>query len=398
MTPAGTLTTFYSFCAQSNCADGTSPVAGLVLGVDGNFYGVAESGGANYSGTVFQLTPSGTLTTLYTFCSQANCADGEYPLAKLIQGTDENFYGATEFGGSGTACEFGVGCGTIFKITPSGTLTTLYNFNGSDGSLPYGALIQAFDGNFYGTTYLGGANNDGTIFKMTPAGTLTALYSFAGADGARPVASLVQASDGNFYGITSEGGAHGEGILFKITPAGLLTTLHSFSRTAGDYPIGALVRATDGNVYGTTAEGGDNGYGTIFKISAEDEFPTVYSFSSIDGFGNSGLVQATNGSLYGTTYPDSSANEGTVFSLSIGLGPFVGTVPSSGTIGETIQILGTDLTGATSVTFNGIASTFTVESKTLISATVPPGATTGVLKVTTSAKTLKSNVIFQIRP
>lgn len=365
---------------------------------DGNYYGVAESGGVNYSGTVFQLTPGGTLTVLYTFCSQTNCADGEYPLAKLIQGTDENFYGATEFGGSGTACEFGVGCGTIFKITPSGTLTTLYNFNGSDGSLPYGALIQAFDGNFYGTTYLGGANNDGTIFKMTPAGTLTTLYSFAGADGARPVASLLQAKNGSFFGISSEGGSHGEGTLFTITPAGLLTTLHGFSRAGGDYPIGALVQASDGSVYGTTAQGGASGFGTIFNISAEGAFPAVYSFSSIDGFGNSGLVQATNGSLYGTTYPDSSANEGTVFSLSIGLGPFVETVPSSGTIGETIQILGTDLTGATSVTFNGIASTFTVGSKTLISATVPPDATTGVVKVTTSAKTLKSNVIFQIRP
>jgi uncharacterized repeat protein (TIGR03803 family) len=312
MTPAGALNTFYSFCAQANCTDGTFPVAGLALGTDGNFYGVTESGGANFAGTVFQMTPTGTLTTLYNFCSQANCADGEYPLATLIQATDGNFYGTTEFGGAGTACNFGGGCGTVFKITPGGTLTVLYSFNGNDGSLPDGALIQGTDGNFYGTTYLGGANNDGTVFQMTPAGALTTLYNFDGADGARPAAGLVQAKEGNFYATTSEGGAKGYGTVFRITPGGTLTTLHSFNRTGGSYPISALIQATDGNLYGTTGDGA-NGYGTIFKITLGGRFTTGHRFNSTDGFGNSGLVQATNGTFYGTTYPDSSANNGTIF-------------------------------------------------------------------------------------
>jgi uncharacterized repeat protein (TIGR03803 family) len=396
MTPAGALNTFYSFCAQANCADGAYPSAGLVLGTDGNFYGVAGVG-ANYSGMVFQLTPTGTLTTLYNFCSQANCADGESPFAGLMQGTDGNFYGTTQLGGTGTACVFGVGCGTVFKITPSGTLTTLYSFNGPDGSFPDGTLIQASDGNFYGTTYLGGANNDGTVFQMTPAGTLTTLHNFDGTDGARPAAGLIQASDGNFYGLTSEGGAHGLGTLFRITPVGALSTLLSFRRAVGEYPIGALVQATDGGLYGTTAQGGANGYGTIFKINHKG-FSTVYSFGAADGFGNSGLFEATNGTFYGTAATNNPNNQGTVFSLAVGLGPFVETVPTSGTVGETIQILGTDLTGATHVSFNGTAAAFTVVSASEITTIVPAGATTGFVAVKTASGKLKSNVRFLVRP
>jgi uncharacterized repeat protein (TIGR03803 family) len=397
MTPAGALNTSYSFCAQANCADGTNPVAGLVLGTDGNFYGVTEFGGANFSGTVFQLTPTGTLNTLYTFCSQTNCADGEYPLATLIQATDGNFYGTTEYGGTGTACNSGAGCGTIFKITPSGTLTVLYSFNGNDGSLPDGALIQGSDGSFYGTTYLGGANNNGTVFQMTPTGTLTTLHSFGGADGARPAAGLVQGKDGNFYATTSEGGAKGYGTVFRITPGGTLTTLHSFNRTGGSYPISGLIQATDGNLYGTTAEGA-NGYGTIFGITPGGRFTTLYRFNSTDGFGNSGLVQANDGTFYGTSYPDSSANDGTIFSLSVGLKPFVEMLPTFGEVGKVIRILGTDLNGATSVSFNGTAAGPIIVSNTEITATVPAGATTGFVTVTTPTRTLKSNVNFQVRP
>ena len=177
------------------------PEAGLVQGSDGNFYGTTYVGGANGDGTVFKTTPSGTLTTLYSFAG----SDGDTPVAGLVQSRDGNFYGTTSAGGVNDG-------GTVFKITPSGTLTTLYSFagNGSDGANPFAELVQGSDGNFYGTTLSGGENNDGTVFKITPSGTLTTLYSFAGSDGDQAYAGLVQGSDGNFYGTTYAGGANYE--------------------------------------------------------------------------------------------------------------------------------------------------------------------------------------------
>jgi uncharacterized repeat protein (TIGR03803 family) len=222
MTPAGALTTLYSFCSQASCADGSGPAAGLVRGADGNFYGATVSGGAYFFGTVFKITPSGTLTSLYSFCSGGfPCTDGWYPIGGPIQGSDGNFYGTTNLGGANPTCYFGDGCGTIFKITPTGTLTTLYNFcsqaNCDDGYSPVGSLVQATDGNLYGTTYFGGSNSDGTIFEITPSGTLTTLHSFDGTDGSAPVGALIEATDGNFYGTTSEDGAYGHGTIFKIS-------------------------------------------------------------------------------------------------------------------------------------------------------------------------------------
>ena len=143
----------------------------------------------------------------------------------MIQGSDGNFYGTTYFGGSH-------GFGTVFKVTPSGTETVLYSFaGGSDGEHPYAGVIQGSDGNFYGTTYQGGASGYGTVFKVTPSGTETVLYSFAGgsSDGANPEAGLTQGSDGNFYGNTSAGGASNLGTVFELTPGGTETILHAFA-------------------------------------------------------------------------------------------------------------------------------------------------------------------------
>ena len=213
------------------CTDGEAPFrgAGLVQATDGNFYGTTPTAGANASGgTVYKITPSGRLTTLYSFCSQSGCTDGAYPNGRLVQATDGNFYGITNGGGA-------VSSGTVFKITPSGALTTLYSFcaqlvNGvcADGSAPEAGLVQASDGDFYGTTSEGGANFYGTAFKITPGGALTTLYSFCAqsgcTDGSGPDAGLVQATDGNFYGTTPGGGANNLGTVFKITPGGALTT------------------------------------------------------------------------------------------------------------------------------------------------------------------------------
>jgi len=425
ITPAGTLITIYDFCLQSKCADGAIPLAGLVLASNGAFYGTTQEGGANGSGTVFKIMPSGTLTTLYSFCSQKNCADGTVPNAGLVQATNGDFFGTTPAGGN-LLCG-GFGCGTVFKITPSGTLTTLYRFcsqsNCADGIGPYAGLVQATNGDFYGTTEFGGANctlrgGCGTVFKITPSGTLATLYSFCPqgggcADGSTPLAGLIQASNGSLYGTSSGGGDANDGTVFKITPSGKLTTLYSFCSQAncadGAVPYyGGLIQATDGNFYGTTLDGGaNNNSGTIFQLTPSGTLTTLYNFCSqinaqnvcTDGYyAAEGLVQDTNGKLYGSTVHGGANDDGTIFSLSAGLAPFVQTLPTSGKVGASVYILGTNLTGASNVSFGGTSATFTVVSATKIKTSVPGSPLTGSVTVTTPSGKLKSNKKFRVIP
>jgi uncharacterized repeat protein (TIGR03803 family) len=403
ITPSGTLTTFYNFGGP----DGGSPFGVLVQDINGTFYGTTYDGGVNNLGTVFKITPSGMLTTMHSFGGP----DGANPWAGLTQGSDGNFYGTTEYGGTNKD-------GTVFTITPSGTLTTLYSFcsqgglSCTDGAYPYARLVQGqgLDGNFYGTTEAGGAGSAcsggcGTVFSITAGGTLTTLHSFVGSptDGAQPYAAqLVQGTDGNFYGITQFGGGNGVGTVFNIRPGGNLTMLYSFCAqsncTDGTKPYAGLVQGTDGNFYGTAGGGGANGdWGTIFQITPSGALTTLHSFDATDGNDpGEGLVQDTNGTFYGTTFYGGANNEGTVFSLSVGLGPFVEPNPASGTVGAAVNILGTSLTGATSVTFNGTAATFTVVSGSEITTTVPTGATTGTVQVVTPSGTLSSNIPFTV--
>jgi uncharacterized repeat protein (TIGR03803 family) len=404
----GKLATLYSFCSQTNCTDGSAPYAGLSLGTDGNFYGTTIGGGDHSTGgTVFKITSTGALTTLYSFCAQTNCTDGDEPDAGLIQATNGNFYGTTVSGGAN-------GAGTVFKITLAGRLTTLHSFcaqtNCTDGFGPAAALVQTSKGEFYGTTVLGGAYGEGTIFKITAAGNLTTLYSFCVrgypcADGSNPSAGLVQAPNREFYGTAFGGGANNFGTVFKITASGTLTTLYSFCGEPkcadGDNPASALVRATDGNFYGTTSaaviRGGQNGDGTVFKITAAGTLTTLHSFSGTDGDGPvGGLVQATNGNFYGTTPIGGADQDGTLFGVYVKLRPFVQTQPTSGKVATKVIILGTDLRSATGVSFHGTPATFKVVSKSEIKTTVPKGATTGAVEVTTPKGTLKSNVVFRV--
>ena len=185
------LTTLASFSGSN----GANPQASLVRGTDGNFYGTTYEGGTNDFGTVFKITPSGTLTSLHSF--QGSPSDGGTPQARLVQGADGNFYGTTDSGGNSFV-------GTVFKITPGGTVTILHSFNGADGAFPESELLRASDGNFYGTTSQVGSNGVGTVFKITPGGTLSTLNSFA-QGGSSPYGGLIQASDGNFYGTTYAG-------------------------------------------------------------------------------------------------------------------------------------------------------------------------------------------------
>jgi len=394
ITPSGTLTTLHNFAGYP--ADGTNPYAGLVQASNGNLYGTTIEGGSEGAGTVFKITLNGTLTILHNFDN----TDGNSPSGGLVQATNGNLYGTTEGGG-----EFGGG--TIFKITPSGTLTSLHSFTGSgtEGSSPFAGLAQATNGNLYGTTSNGGIDGRGTVFKITASGTLTTLDGFDGTDGNSPSGGLVQATNGNLYGTTSMGGVPiagtAFGTVFKVSASGTLTSLHSLDGTDGQDPIAGLIQATDGNLYGTTEEGGAHGFGTIFKISPSGTLTTLHSFAGYptDGANPYGaLVQDTNGKLYGTTASGGANDFGTVFSLSVGLGPFVETLPASGKVGATVKILGASLTGATSVTFNGTSAAFTVVSSSEITTTVPAGATTGKVEVVTPKGTLSSNVTFRVTP
>jgi uncharacterized repeat protein (TIGR03803 family) len=413
VTPAGTLTTFYSFCSKTGCSDGSNPDS-LLLGSDGNFYGHTAFGGTDNSGTVFKITPGGTLTTLYSFCSQTGCADG-YFYGTLLHGSDGNFYGTTWAGGTGCSGDEPAGCGTVFKITPGGALTTLHSFDGTDGSRPTD-LIQGTDGNFYGTTGEGGAKEyAGTVFRITPSGQFATPYSFCTLqsadnclDGYGP-GPIVQGADGSFYGTTYAGGGgtyctasypgNGCGTVFKLTPSGKLTTLYNFCSqtncTDGWGPDG-LVHGTDENFYGAADGGGAIGIGTLFKITPSGTLTTLHSFDGSDGGDPGGLVQSTDGTFYGATGYYGTYHYGTLFSLSLGLAPFVETLPTSGATGATVVILGNNLTGATGVTFNGVAAAFTVVSSSEITTTVPDGGTTGTVMVRTPGGVLDSNIPFQV--
>ena len=410
ITPAGTYTTLYYFCSLASCADGATPYAGLTLGTDGNFYGTTVNGGAGTVGTVFKITPAGELTTLHSFCSVKNCTDGEQPYGGLVQGIDGNFYGTTTYGGANV----GSTGGTVFRITPTGTLTTLYNFCSktgcADGANPHDTLIQATDGNLYGTTYGGGASQvEGTVFKINPRGPISTIYSFCSQancpDGKQTRAGLVQAADGNFYGTATSGGADGCGTIFKITPSGTITILHTFTEGSdGCYPYDPLIQATDGNFYGTAYGGGETNSGTVFEITSTTTLTTLYQFGAISGGANGAgptgpLLQGTDGLLYGTTAAGGGAGDGAIFSVNQGLSAFVKAEPNFGRVGATIEILGTGLTTAESVSFNGTpATSFEIASDSEIVTTVPAAATTGKIEVETSGGTISSAVNFRVMP
>ncbi len=296
----GGLSTLHTF----NYTDGAVPSSGLVQASDGNFYGTTTQGGANGNhGTIFKITPAGQLTTIYNFCAQTNCADGESPVGPLIQATNGNLYGTSIAGGSH-------GYGSIFEVTRAGKLTTLYSFCAQagcpDGAAPAG-VVQGSDGNFYGTTEGGNCPGwCGTVFKITPSGKLTTLYRFCEQtgcpDGDNPLAGVIQANDGNFYGTTSSGGVNGNyGTVFKITPSGSLTTLYSFCSqpncTDGSQPMASLLQDTNGNLDGTTYFSAVPYFGTAFSLALGLP-PFVISTPAS---GKVGLSVIVTGNLYGVT-------------------------------------------------------------------------------------------------
>jgi uncharacterized repeat protein (TIGR03803 family) len=417
ITRGGTLTTLHSF----NGADGSVPGTSLIQAIDGNFYGTTSAGGASGDGTVFKITPNGTITTLYSFSG----TDGSAPYSALFLASNGNFYGTTNSGGVN-------GNGTVFRITGNGTLTTLHSFDGTDGGAPWGGLVQAANGNFYGTTASGGAHGDGTVFKITPNGTLTTIYSFCSqnscADGDLPYAGLIQATNGNFYGTTYLGGANGNGTVFKITPTGTLTTIYSFcSQTRcidGGWPFAGLVQATNGDFYSATTQGGAS-YGTVFSLTLGlGPFLKLQSASGKEGvkigvlgqgFNSSSVVKfagvaADTITVIGSTYISATVAAGALTgSVTVTTGAttlscpqtfkvlptITGFTPSSGTVGTPVTVTGTGLTQAAKITFGGVpAISFTVSSDTQVNADVPAGAKTGKIAVTTKGGTTTSKTNF----
>jgi len=388
LTPGGKLTVIYNFTSTTG-----QPSSGLTLGTNGNFYGATFNGGMGTAcvggcGTVFELTPSGKLTILWNF---EGGNDGEFPYSGPIEGRDGNFYGTTYQGGVNTF-------GTIYQLTPSGKLTTIYQFDGTHGSFPIGPLVQAADGNLYGTT-AGFGFNYGTIFKIVPSGDfpLTLLHSFDVFDGAYPYAGLVQGSDAKLHGTTT--GASLFGDVFDITTKGSFAELHALNgSTDGAYANAGLVQATDGNFYGAAQQEG-NGFGTFFRITSKGTFTVCEDFNATDGAEPLVTpIQHTNGILYGDTLLGGDIqNTGVFYSLNLGLKPFVSLLPASGNVGATVEILGQGFIGTKAVSFNGTAAAkFTVVSNTYMTAVVPTGATTGLVTVTTPKANLQSNKKFGV--
>jgi uncharacterized repeat protein (TIGR03803 family) len=411
ITPEGARTTLYSFCSKAKCADGYNPVGTLVQGADGNFYGVTNDNGYTNCqaacGTVYRLTPGGALTTLHTF----DGTDGAAPTGGLVQDSYGYFYGTTLYGGNLSNCEPNVPCGvgTVFKISPTGKLTTLYKFCAqtacADGAYPFAGLVRDEDGTMYGATGGGGAGTCacGTVFEIRGSGAMTTLHSFDGTDGFDPEATLVQANDGNLYGTTTAGGAYGGGTVFRMAPGGHLVGLANLPSSGDpDYTRAPLTQGTDENFYGAALQDDGGCCGFLFKMTPEGTLTTLFDFSVGETtMGPVGLFQATNGLFYGTNEggrlcDDCNFDYGTIYSINVGLGPFVSLQHNSGEIGWTVRILGQGLTGTTSVSFNGTAASFTVVSDTYLTAIVPAGATTGFITVTTPSCTLKSNRKFWV--
>jgi uncharacterized repeat protein (TIGR03803 family) len=303
--PDGSQTVVYSFGAAG---DGVNPHGSLIQASDGNFYGVTAYGGAYGHGVVFALNASGIESVLYSFGAGSDAQD---PYGSLLQASDGNFYGTSVHGGS-------FGAGTVFRVSAQGSETVLHSFGGTgDGQTPFGSLIEASDGNLYGLTGAGGDYSSGVAFRMTLLGAETLLHSFgSGTDGANPAGSLVQGSDGNFYALTRDGGAYGTGAVVEISGAGTESVLVSLGAGAdGANPFGDLMAASDGNFYALARNGGANGAGAMLQIAYGGGEAVVYSFAGgADGAAPYGsLIETADGSLYGMTSGGGSGGTGTVF-------------------------------------------------------------------------------------
>ena len=334
------LDVLHRFCLSANCADGADPLGVLIRDAAGNLYGTTQQGGnfnslcsfGNGCGVVFKVDNTGQETVLHAFCSEANCADGFYPEAGLIEDSAGNLYGTTAYGGAH-------GGGTVFKMDNSGQEAVLHSFCSTggakctDGSQPSAALIEDGAGNLYGTTTFGGAHGTGTVFKLDNSEE-TVLYDFCSLGGTKctdgwGASGLIRDGSGNLYGTTQFGGnnainPNGGGTAFKLDGTGHLTVLYSFCSESncadGNIPYSGLIQDAEGNLYGTTSGGGATDEGAVFKLDSSGHETLVYSFCPEgdayceDGIGpRAGLIEDAAGNLFGTTSAGGLLSGGTVF-------------------------------------------------------------------------------------
>jgi uncharacterized repeat protein (TIGR03803 family) len=442
--------TYQDLFEFDNCFTGLGcePKGQLTVGSDGNLYGTGFLGGPDDHGAIFMMTPSGAFTNLLSF----NGTTGEDPEGGLILASDGNFYGTTSSGGSS-------GYGTLFRLTPSAVFTVLHQFkNGTDGAVPWAPPTEAKDGNLYGVTVAGTAyrvtlpggtfksistsvpinsqaplslasNGDlygttfggegtyfnGSVFRMSTGGVIKVMYGFSGTDGSNPASPVVQGSDGNLYGTTVFGGANGTGEVFKLTLSGKLTVLHNFSaqnptdhtNSDGAGPTAGLFPASDGtHLYGTTSVGGANASGTIFEITTGGTFNKFFDFTGnvgpTTGAGaESTLMQHTNGSIYGATEAGGANDAGVFYRLSPANPVQVLEIAGPAWVkpGEPVEILGSDLSEISKLTFGGVKAKFQPGSDTFIIATVPNAAVDGLITATlTTGQQIKTQNAIHILP
>ncbi len=360
-----------------------NPGSGLTLGTDQRFHGTTTYGGSRNHGTVYRLSPSGSIVYEHDF---EGGADGGYPGAAPIQGADGAFYGTTQGASAAYA-------GTVYKIDTSGRYSVLHLFTTTDGRGPSSyPLVQGTDLNFYGTTVSGGANGLGTFFRISSTGNFAVLHDFDSTDG---FGINLLGSDGNFYGIG--GGTTGNGAIVKVTPTGTITAIYRFAGgPQGSEPQG-LVEATDGNFYGVLNQGGVSGGGSIYRVTPAGVFTKLHDFYVASGYYPEGSpMQHTTGKLYGFAYSGGANNDGVIWEYDPGLAPFVTFLNVYGQVGAKVDILGEYFAAGSVVSFNGVPAQNPVIQSTFIEATVPAGATTGYITVTTPKGTLKSNKPFVV--
>jgi uncharacterized repeat protein (TIGR03803 family) len=407
VTPAGQLTVLFTFLAVQNgkFLNGSVPNT-LVEGNDGFLYGTAARGGTSNNGVLFRLNKNGSgLQILHSFCSFANCADGSTPNS-LMQGNDGNLYGTTNAGPSTSQFCTDVGCGTIFRATPSGSVTILHTFTGvADGFQPLG-LIQASDGNFYGTNNSGSVVMSGNVFSVTSGGLFTIVHAFSIYKA--PLSGLMQASNGNLFGVFFFEAGNRQQQLFEVSPSGSgFQELPGFGPSAGTFPAPLPIQTSDGNIWTSTFQGGTSNIGTIVKMSPQTgAVLQTISFSGTNGSSPAGaLVQGADGRIYGSTdaggvVPTGDQSGGTVFRLNAGLTapkPSITAItPSSGVVGSKVTLRGDHFIGTTALTFNGVAGGYQVLNRNFILAQVPAGATSGSISVTNAGGTTVSAQVYTV--